>query len=113
MTCGRNATLGMTFIVAGLAVGLAAPASAAKLSGEEVKVLSDCMVMKSDDAVQDAGCRTVMRKENITKVDLEKMKSCEDTFAAAADNPDCREMVKKHPDLARGHGMDDPAKSSP
>jgi hypothetical protein len=94
-----------------LMVGMAATAMAAKLSGEEVKTLRNCMVMQSDDAVKDAGCRTVMRKENITKVDLEKMKSCESKPVAATDNPDCIEMVKKHGDLARGHGMDDPAKS--
>jgi len=111
MIYSKYSTMGMAFVAALLTVGSAAPALAAKLSTEEAKTLRDCMVMKSDDAVQDAGCRTVMRKEHVTKVDLEKMKSCENKMEAAGDNPDCVEMVKKHPDLARGHGMDDPAKS--
>src|SRR4051794_36096504 len=108
MEYGKVGTLWPVWAAGVLMFGMASAAMAAKLSAEEAKTLRDCMVMKSDDAVRDAGCQPVLRKENITKVDLEMMKSCETKQEAAADNPDCVAMVKKHGDLARGHGMDEP-----
>jgi hypothetical protein len=97
--------------LASLALIATAPAFAANVTLQDAKNLRTCIAMQTDDAVRDPGCQSMMRKENITKVDLQKMKSCESKQEAAADNPDCVEMVKKHPALARGHGMDEPGKS--
>jgi hypothetical protein len=113
MELGKSGVLWPVWAAGVLMVGMATAAMAAKLSAEEAKTLRDCMVMKSEEAVRDVGCQPVLRKEKITKVDLDMMKSCEGKLEAAADNPDCVAMVNKHPDLARGHGMDEPGKSTP
>jgi hypothetical protein len=71
----------------------------------EAATFRKCMLMNADDAFRNSGCRSVLGKLHVTKSDLNKMKSCESHTSGAADNSDCIEMAKKHPDLVQGHGV--------
>ncbi len=91
---------------------LALPAFAAteeKLSEPELLKLNQCMAMTKDVLAQDTQCGTVMKKASITAADIEKMRRCEAKMNIdVTKDPDCAAMIKKHPDLVRGHGELEP-----
>jgi hypothetical protein len=90
------------FVVSNIALG----ASLAKTpSSEDAVVFRNCMAMQAKDALENDHCLSVLRKLHVSKDDFVKMKSCESLTSPADDDSNCREMAKKHPELARGHGM--------
>ena len=89
------------------ALMLAHGASAAteeRLSGPEAVKLTKCMAMTSDVLAKDAQCTAVIKKASLTPSDIEKMRRCESVQEDVMKNPDCAAMIKKHPELVRGHG---------
>lgn len=91
---------------AGLALAHAAfAATEEKLSEPELLKLNACMAMTKEILAQDAQCGVVIKKANITASDIEKMRKCEGKMNIdVTKDPDCAAMIKKHPDLVRGHG---------
>ncbi len=98
--------------VAGAGFTLAQGVSAAteeKLSEPELVKLNKCMAMTKDVLAQDSHCGVVMKKAGITASDIEKMRKCEGKMNIdVTKDPDCAAMIKKHPDLVRGHGELEP-----
>ncbi|MGE4062008.1 MAG: hypothetical protein AB7E79_01460 [Rhodospirillaceae bacterium] len=90
------------------ALAIAQGASAAteeRLTKTEILKLNECMAMTSDVLAKDGQCTTVMRKASLTSSDIEKMRRCESKMNVdVTKDPDCAAMIKKHPDLVRGHG---------
>ncbi len=74
------------------------------LTKDEALKLNKCMAMTPAVLVADAACLAVLKKAEISKTDVEKMRHCESIQENVSTNPDCMAMVKKHPQLARGHG---------
>jgi uncharacterized protein YicC (UPF0701 family) len=81
-----------------------------KLSKPELLKLNECMAMTKEMLAQDSQCGTVMKKASITATDIEKMRKCEGKMNIdVTKDPDCAAMIKKHPDLVRGHGELEPS----
>ena len=94
-------------VLACIGFGLAPAVSAAtaeRLSRPEILKLNECMAMTMDVLEKDGQCATVMKKASLTKTDIEKMRRCEQVQNDVMKDPDCAAMIKKHPDLVRGHG---------
>lgn len=93
---------------AGASIAFVQGASAAteeKLSEPEILKLNECMAMTKDVLARDTRCGMVMKKASITAADIEKMRRCEGKMNVdVTKDPDCAAMIKKHPDLVRGHG---------
>jgi hypothetical protein len=88
-----------------LSVHAASAATEERLSKPELLKLNECMAMKPDILAADGQCSTVMKKASVTTGDIEKMRKCEAKFNVEPQkDPDCAAMIKKHPDLVRGHG---------
>jgi hypothetical protein len=84
-----------------------------RLSKPEVLKLNECMAMTKDVLAQDSQCGVVMKKASLTASDLEKMRRCEGKMNIdVTKDPDCAAMIKKHPDLVRGHGELEPEKNT-
>jgi hypothetical protein len=99
-----------------LTVHVASAATEERLSQPELLKLNECMAMKPDALAGDTQCSTVMKKASLTTADIEKMRRCEAKFNVEPQkDPDCAAMIKKHPDLVRGHGslMPQDAKPAP
>ncbi len=96
---------------AGLSLGQSAfGATEEKLSKPELLKLNECMAMTKDVLAQDSQCGVVMKKASITAADIEKMRRCEGKMNIdVTKDPDCAAMIKKHPDLVRGHGELEPS----
>jgi uncharacterized protein YicC (UPF0701 family) len=84
-----------------------------KLSKPEVLKLNECMAMTKEVLAQDSQCGVVMKKASVTASDIEKMRRCEGKMTGdVTKDPDCAAMIKKHPDLVRGHGELEPEKNT-
>jgi hypothetical protein len=98
-------------------VQAASAATEERLSQAEVLKLNTCMSMTSDVLAKDGQCTVVMRKASLTRSDIEKMRRCESKLEVdVLKDPDCAAMIKKHPDLVRGHGSlmpQDPPPNTP
>ena len=96
---------------------MASAATDERLSKPEILKLNDCMAMTSDVLAQDSQCTVVLKKASITKSDIEKMRRCEGKMNIdVTKDADCAAMIKKHPDLVRGHGAlmpNEPAQNEP
>lgn len=91
-------------------------ASEERLSKPEILKLNQCMAMTSDILARDGQCAVVMKKASLTTSDIEKMRRCESKADDVLEDPDCAAMIKKHPDLVRGHGRlmtEEPAPTPP
>lgn len=98
-----------TFAYLGLSVAnMASAATAERLTRPEIIKLNECMAMTPEVLEIDGQCTTVMKKANLTKGDIEKMRKCEQVQNDVMSNPDCKAMIEKHPDLVRGHGRVQP-----
>jgi hypothetical protein len=93
-------------ILATLAMAGPAWADSPQVSANEAKTFSTCMALPSDQRAANSDCLAIMRKEQVTNSDMDKMKSCESNPEPATENPDCVAMLRKHPSLSQGHGMD-------
>ena len=98
----RSVLLGA--IAAAAIAGSAMAEQAAKLSTHETEKFSSCMAMKAEDMANDQACQAVMRKVDVTSADMVRMKACEWTKVDVDKDPNCVAMLKKHPELAQGHG---------
>ena len=106
----QNAAI-LLLVFAAVSVCISAPVMAKAPSAEDAKNFRSCMSEDTSKALRSERCRSVMRKMHITKSDYIKMKSCE--AQTTSDNSDCQEMAEKHPELTRGHGMDDGGSNNP
>lgn len=101
-----------TVCTSALAVQSASAATEERLTKPELLKLNECMAMKPDMLTQDSQCGTVLQKANITKTDVETMRRCETIISdEVLKDPGCAAVIKKHPDLVRGHGRMDPQES--
>ncbi len=101
----------MAVAAAYVCLGLTSPgfaATAERLSRPEVLKLNECMAMTSEVLEKDGQCIAIMKKASLTKADVEKMRRCEQVQNDVMKDPDCAAMIKKHPDLVRGHGRVQP-----
>jgi len=115
MTYVKNTLLAATACTAFLLAHGAHAATEERLTGPEAVKLTKCMAMTSDVLAKDAQCAAVMKKASLTASDMEKMRRCESVQQDVMKNPDCAAMIKKHPDLVRGHGSlmpEEPQRSS-
>ena len=96
-------------VLAALMSGVAMMATAASAettkSPTEAVKFDDCMSMETHARAGDKGCQAVMAKMKVSNSDMDKMKSCEGRPSVDVNkDSDCQTMMKKHPDLVRGHG---------
>lgn len=85
-------------------VHAASAATEERLTKPEILKLNECMAMKPDVLSADGQCGVVMKKASLTKSDIETMRRCEAKTDNVLEDPGCAAMIKKHPDLVRGHG---------
>ncbi len=95
-------------LLLGAALSLSVPAFAAdhakKLTKPEQVKFNVCMGMLQPEREGNADCVAVIKRANIPQADVEKMHDCESLQTPVLDNPDCRAMINKYPELVRGHG---------
>jgi hypothetical protein len=96
--------LGMTIVIGATVLGAACFAAETKVPAEAEK-FDACMSLTAAQRTADQGCQTIMAKMKVSNVDMDKMKSCESRPGVDVNkDPDCVAMMKKHPDMVRGHG---------
>lgn len=77
-------------------------------SAEDAAAFNSCKAMKAPERNASAACRAVMQKTKVTSSDMDKMKACESPQVDVAKDPNCKAMLAKHPEVARGHGRLEP-----
>lgn len=73
-------------------------------SPEDAMTFNTCKAMKSAERNASTACKAIMQKTKVTSSDMDKMKECEAPTADVNKNPDCKAVMEKHPEIARGHG---------
>lgn len=77
-------------------------------SAEDARAFNSCKAMEAPERNASAACRAVMQKTKVTSSDMDKMKACESPQVDVAKDPNCKAMLAKHPEVARGHGRLEP-----
>ena len=96
--------MGMTIAIAATAIGTACFAAETKAPAEAAK-FDSCMALTATQRTADKDCQAIMAKMKVSNADMDKMKSCESRPGVDVNkDPDCVSMMKKHPDMVRGHG---------
>lgn len=85
-------------------------ASAAELvkSPEDAATFNACKAMKAAERNASADCKAIMAKTKVSSSDMDKMRACEADMTNASKDPNCKAMMEKHPEVARGHGRLEP-----
>ena len=88
----------------------AASVHAAELvkSPEDAVTFNNCKAMKAPERNASTACKAIMQKTKVSSSDMDKMKECEAPSADVNQNPHCKAMLEKHPEVARGHGRLEP-----
>jgi hypothetical protein len=99
----------LSLVVLACAV-LAAPVSAADLvrSPEDASTFNTCKAMPTAERNASTACKAIMQKTKVSSSDMDKMKHCESPQADINKDPVCKQMLDKHPEVARGHGRLEP-----
>jgi len=92
-------------VVSVLSVEAMAAAKTEVLTSTEKLKFDQCIGTLRADRENDPQCLALMSRANIPKADMEKMHDCEGTFKNIDQNADCQSMIKKYPELTRGHGQ--------
>ncbi len=77
---------------------------AARLTQAEKIKFNACIGTLKADRESDPQCLSIMKRANIPAADMEKMHDCEGVFNDIDRDAACQQMIKKYPELVRGHG---------
>lgn len=77
-------------------------------SPEDAAAFNTCKAMKAPERNASAACKAVMQRTKVTSSDMDKMKACESPQVDVNQDPNCKAMLAKHPEVARGHGRLEP-----
>lgn len=77
-------------------------------SPEDALTFNTCKAMKAPERNASAACKAVMQKTHVTSADMDKMRACESPQVDVNKDPNCKAMLAKHPEVARGHGRLEP-----
>lgn len=96
-----------TILIAATALMMSAHAFADKASAlthaDKLK-FNACVGTLKADRENDPQCLAIMKRANIPAADMEKMHDCEGVFNNIDRDAACQQMIKKYPELVRGHG---------
>lgn len=90
--------------VMGLVSANAFAATASRLTHAEKLKFNACIGTLKADRENDPQCLAIMKHANIPAADMEKMHDCEGVFNDIDRDTSCQQMIKKYPELVRGHG---------
>ena len=90
--------------VIGFAGAAAAEDKAARLTQAEKMKFNACVGTLKSDRENDPQCLAIMKRVKIPAADMEKMHDCEGVFNDVDRDAACQQMIKKYPELVRGHG---------
>jgi len=94
-------------VVAGL-MGSGAFAAELVSSPEDAATFNACKAMKAPERNASTACKAIMTKTKVSSSDMDKMRACEADLTNASKDPNCKAMMAKHPEVARGHGRLEP-----
>ncbi len=75
-----------------------------RLTHAEKLKFNACIGTMQADRENDPQCLVIMKRAQIPAADMEKMHDCEQVFNNIDRDAACQQMIKKYPELVRGHG---------
>src|SRR4051812_25162944 len=75
---------------------------------EDAATFNTCKAMPAAERNASTACKAIMQKTKVSSSDMDKMKACEAPQADVNKDPGCKQVLAKHPEIARGHGRLEP-----
>lgn len=98
----------LTLVLAFTLAGGAAYAAELVSSPEDAETFNSCKSMKAPERNASTACKAIMAKTKVSSSDMDKMRLCEDDMTNSSKDANCKQMMAKHPEIARGHGRLEP-----